>query len=143
MHELIRVSAMPAATRKASENWVTNPGYRRGLEKELAEIFRVVNFTKLCEIASSHKCGLRCSVDEAVYARDGVNIVFELCFEDGTTWIARIRIPDLSQPQSGIDGPLESEVTTMRYLAEHTSIPVPKVYGHDSKFGNPVGMPYI
>jgi len=31
----------------------------------------------------------------------------------------------------------------MRCIAENTSIPVAKVYGYDSRFTNPVGVPYI
>lgn len=37
----------------------------------------------------------------------------------------------------------ESEVATMRYLREHTSIPVPEVYQYDANPYNRLGGEYI
>lgn len=37
----------------------------------------------------------------------------------------------------------ESEVATMRYLREHTDIPVPEVYQYDSNPYNRLGGEYI
>ncbi|KAM6498531.1 Protein kinase-like domain containing protein [Amanita muscaria] len=38
---------------------------------------------------------------------------------------------------------LESEVATIRYLASHTSVPVPRVYSWNSDASNPAGIEYM
>lgn len=84
-----------------------------------------------------------CQVNRDTYTFGGVNIVFELSFDDGTFWLARIMLPDASYPTDGKCQPLESEVATLQFLRQNTTIPIPRVYGYDANFGNEVGMPYI
>jgi hypothetical protein len=85
----------------------------------------------------------QCNVDRDKYAYGGVNILFELRFDNGEIWIARIRMPNESFVSEGTDFVLESEVTTMQYLRRKTRIPIPSIYGYDARYGNTVGMPYI
>jgi len=104
----------------------------------------LINFDKLCEVAQSiNVAGGACHIDRNTHAYGGVNVLFELRFESGVAWIARIRMETSKTPVEGIDFVLESEVATMRFLRAETRIPLPHVYGHDSHFGNSVGMPYI
>ena len=117
----------------------------RKLPASVVRTKKVIGFNKLCEVAESiNSAGGTCRVDENTYAYGGVNILFELRFESGETWIARIRLETSKTPIEGIDFVLESEVATMRLLRAATRIrQVPDIYGHDSHFGNSVGMPYI
>jgi len=110
---------------------------------EILEAISVINFDSLCHIASELR-KKPCKVNRSKCTYGGVNILFELEFDD-LFWIARIRRPDESYPADGTDLILESEVATMRFLRDNTSIPVPAVYSFDSRFGasNDVGMPYI
>jgi hypothetical protein len=115
----------------------------RGKASSIAKAFERINFDELCHIASSlNPGGCGCQVDKTQYAFGGVNIVFELNFQCGDTWIARLRFPKES-PEAYKDMLLESEVVAMRYISSNTTIPVPMVYGHDSRHSNPVGLPYI
>jgi hypothetical protein len=103
-----------------------------------------INFDSLCQSAFSLK-KMTCTLDKGTYTYGGVNILFELVFDDHEIWIARIRRPDEQYPVSGIDYVLESEVATMRFLHHNTTLPIPAVHGHDARLGaeNRVGMPYI
>jgi isoamyl acetate esterase len=104
----------------------------------------IVNFNELCKIAVRlNPTAKQCNINQDKYAYGGVNILFELRFDNGEIWIVRIRMPDESSVSEGIDSALESEVTTMQFLRRKTKIPIPSVYGHDARFGNTVGMPYI
>ena len=103
-----------------------------------------INFSSLSRIASEI-CGKSCAIDNTKCAYGGVNIVFEVKFNDDEIWIARIRRPDADDPLNGKDLVLESEVVTIRFIHENTTIPVPVVHGYDARFGpdNAVGRPYI
>ena len=66
-----------------------------------------------------------------------------------------VRIPIIPGPSICCDGKtkwwtaerkftMESEIATMRYIAESTNIPVPTVFGHRAYIeGNPVKLPYM
>ena len=117
-----------------SEHWKEYRN-KRGQDQTIDGALNVINFDKLCDFASDlYGCGERCDVDKTKYAFGGVNIVFELVFNPATVWIARIRMPDNCYPEQGVDYVLESEVTTMRYLHQNTTIPLPSIYRHDSTF---------
>lgn len=61
----------------------------------------------------------------------GQNCHVDIEFEDGVTWIARIRLDDpLLPPQSVKSHIFLSEIATLQFLAK-TSIPTPKVYCYE------------
>lgn len=65
-------------------------------------------------------------------------------FEDGTVWLARIRLSDpLLPPKATQMHIFTSEVATLRFL-EKTSLPTPKVYTYAAESGaNLVGASYM
>jgi aminoglycoside phosphotransferase (APT) family kinase protein len=92
----------------------------------------------------------KCTVDLTRIAIGGFSILFNLEFDDENdkTWVLRIRMPrsgELLTPEQQLSESmlLESEIATMRYVKENSSIPIPKVYGHDTSFTNPLGHPYM
>lgn len=104
----------------------------------------IIDFNELCKIGVClNSSAKQCNINQDKYAYGGVNILFELRFDNGEIWIARIQMPDESSVSEGTDFVLESEVTTMQYLRRKTRIPIPSIYGYNARFRNPVGMPYI
>lgn len=81
--------------------------------------------------------------------------MFEIEFEDGVVWIARIQLPPIrSTVTPGKDDELEttrqailkSEIDTMRYVRSYTNIIVPEVFDFNvsrSAEDNNIGYPYI
>jgi hypothetical protein len=68
--------------------------------------------------------------------------------EDGTLFIARLRLPDHPDASSGLDSTyrIECEVATMRYVHEVVQIPVPKIYAYqrpNSDWAQRVGASYM
>jgi hypothetical protein len=72
----------------------------------------------------------------------GKHVVLKVEFEDGVVWIARIMFPRCEQSENhkcmggyleeNFDertSGMESEIATLKFVAETTSVPVPKVYG--------------
>ncbi|CAB4435508.1 unnamed protein product [Rhizophagus irregularis] len=66
------------------------------------------------------------------------NEIYLLQFEGGPDCIARLS-RDLTHPAAKFP----SEVATMKYVAQNTSIKVPEVYDWDCTVHNPIKIPYI
>ncbi|PKY20996.1 hypothetical protein RhiirB3_302308, partial [Rhizophagus irregularis] len=66
------------------------------------------------------------------------NEIYLLQFEAGPDCIARLSC-DLNHPAAKF----ASEVATMKYIAQNTSIKVPEVYDWDGTVHNPIKIPYI
>jgi Phosphotransferase enzyme family len=113
-------------------------------DPEISCAISLVNFSALCQVGLALR-QQPCTCNPEVYSYGGVNLVFELLFEDGLAWIARIRRPDNQYPSNGVDRVLESEVATMQFLHDNTTIPVPAVFYRDARFGvdNSIGLPYL
>ncbi|KAK8005934.1 hypothetical protein PG991_012231 [Apiospora marii] len=69
------------------------------------------------------------------------NFVYRLKYEDGSSALMRVPIPGVVPfPEEKI----RYEVATMRYVAAHTTIPVPHVYHHGTAAAFPSGLgPFI
>lgn len=63
--------------------------------------------------------------------------VYLLTMDDGSEYIARVAFPTFRRLK------MESEVATLQYVAEHTSISVPKIYAWDADPENIVGAEYM
>jgi isoamyl acetate esterase len=131
---------MPSMT--PSDSWQE---YYGKMPLRIVRAKETINFDKLCKVAETlNPAGGKCSIDKNKYAYGGVNVLFELCFNSGKIWIARLQIPSEHRSNcNAIDFVLESEVATMRFLHSKTKIPLPFVHGHSAGFQNPVGCPFI
>src|SRR3569833_2261556 len=104
------------------------------------EFLRQLNIESLCDVASARRQGLPCSPKNHTFG--GFNIIQELVFEDGTTWLARIPRPDTCfQPEEAT----LSYASVLRYLKKHSNIPVPTVfhYAASSDGSNKLGISYL
>lgn len=74
----------------------------------------------------------------------GQNCHLDVVFQDGVTWIARVRLVDpLSPPQATQDYIFQSEVATLKFL-EQTAVPSPRVYHFEPESPqNTVGTSYV
>lgn len=72
----------------------------------------------------------------------GFNVIFELIFTDKVSWMVRIPIPtNCFEPE---DCTL-TYASTLKYLKQHSRLPVPQVFGYDLKSNpqNPANVTYI
>lgn len=80
----------------------------------------------LCQgagIESSLKCDI-----PPMYSMGGLHLVRLLAFEDGTRWVARIRLHEATSESRNL---FISETHTLCLIRERRSIPVPRVLGYD------------
>ncbi|KAF2221656.1 kinase-like domain-containing protein [Elsinoe ampelina] len=70
----------------------------------------------------------------------GFNRVFIMDLDSGARLVARVPYPDVGLPQTLSTA---SEVATIAYLQQHTSVPIPKVVEWNTDPRNDVGCEYI
>jgi isoamyl acetate esterase len=98
-------------------------------------------------LEASPECRVPCKIDTSLFTAGWYNIVFEVAFEDGAYWIARVR----REPEVGEDlrsesertEELESEVYTMVYVKANSTIPVPTVYDFSAERDAVIGCRFI
>ncbi|OZJ03858.1 hypothetical protein BZG36_03676 [Bifiguratus adelaidae] len=76
-------------------------------------------------------------IDISKLNEGGFHKIYNLLMMDGSEYIARIALPSYERYKT------ESEVATMKYIEQHTTIPVPKIIHYDSTSHNSVGAEYI
>ncbi|EPE04410.1 hypothetical protein F503_01414 [Ophiostoma piceae UAMH 11346] len=122
-------------------------------QKEMQDLLSRINTKALAARASALRGGKACTVPPLSYNKEkrsavmgGMNYHFEVTFDDGVVWIARIRRHNVTSPPRAVGNYIvQSEVTTLRYLADTVpSARTPRVFDfalQDST--NPVGVGYI
>lgn len=98
-----------------------------------------------CRIPALEHYGASASQTDVVSRQcGGQNCHVDIDFDDGVTWIARIRLEDPLLPPPGVQNYIFlSEVATLEFLAV-TTVPAPKVYHHQLQGPeNIVGTSYV
>ncbi|CAJ2505976.1 Uu.00g001060.m01.CDS01 [Anthostomella pinea] len=104
-----------------------------------------------CDSVAAHcillRDGVPCTLSDN-YSIGHSNLVRQIVFQDGVTWVVRLRLPDLPttlgnrETITGTEA-LEIEVASMKYLSSRTSIPVPTLRDWSLDCDNALGTPYI
>jgi phosphotransferase family enzyme len=123
----------------------------------LADLLTRVDIAALKSAASAARNGIGCHISALDDDRDdhsrldlvssqcgGQNCHVDVEFDDGVTWIARIRLRDPLLPPADVqDHIFLSEVATLQFLAR-TAVPVPRVHCYQSDgLDNVVGTSYV
>ncbi|KAK2879956.1 hypothetical protein FQN49_000715 [Arthroderma sp. PD_2] len=120
-------------------------------QKEIAALVDKIDTSALTSRASSLRMGLPCRVVSPLrYDRasrssvmGGMNYHVELQFDDGVSWIARIRRSNATSPPPKLrDAIMSSEVSTLRFL-EKLDIPTPRVFDFALESESVAGVGYI
>ncbi|KAG8946457.1 hypothetical protein FRC04_011633 [Tulasnella sp. 424] len=89
-----------------------------------------------------------CAINRKRYVWGHYHLVLEVAFEDSVYWILRVRMPSQlpawspeASPASAIRS-VESEVATLRFIRERTTIPVPQVFDFALSTDNQFGVIY-
>ncbi|KOS41013.1 hypothetical protein CDV55_103664 [Aspergillus turcosus] len=128
-----------------------DPAARKAEQDEITKLVDKIDISALISRASALRGGLPCSIPHDLqYDRStrssvmgGMNYHIEILFDDGITWLARIRRSNATSPPAELrDYILRSEVSTLQFLSE-TKVPAPKVFDFNFCEPNPVGVGYI
>ncbi|OQD64007.1 hypothetical protein PENPOL_c008G03295 [Penicillium polonicum] len=115
--------------------------------KKIQTVLETANFAHLCSEAT--KIRQRedsldvptCSVNTEKFTSGTYNLVVALTFSDSTQWVARIMLPQEDEDED-VAKLLLSEIASMDFVRSKTTIPVPRIFGHNvSK--NDFGFPYL
>lgn len=87
-----------------------------------------------------------CSINPAKFTAGRCNIVFEIVFPHGVTWIVRVwtnHFGLFDADEASISSSLQCEVQTMQYISDYSGIPVPKVFDYELDPQNPVQYRFV
>ncbi|KUM62401.1 hypothetical protein ACN42_g4723 [Penicillium freii] len=114
--------------------------------KKIQTVLETANFAHLCSEATKIRQRedsldvLTCSVNTEKFTSGTCNLVVALTFSDSTQWVARIMLPQ--DDDDDVAKLLLSEIVSMDFVRSKTTIPVPRIFGHNvSK--NDFGFPYL
>jgi len=125
---------------------VTADPKHKSLEDLRAQEKDSINVWGLCKIASAQRNGCPCVCDREGIHIGSSNLVAFIDFDDGVTWVARMPLQSsfmLSLEHTKFHEHMESMITTMEYVAQTTSVPVPSVLAWDPTCDNLICRPYI
>ncbi|KAK2595514.1 hypothetical protein QQS21_006789 [Conoideocrella luteorostrata] len=128
-----------------SDAWLGADEYEPGseLHTRATNFFTVVNWDALSSIASQHRGGESCYFTKN-FSVGHFNMTRRIVFEDGTSWVARLRFPnhDTAADREALENSkvMEIEVASMK---SKTQIPVPKVHAYSFAVENDVGAAFI
>ncbi|KKZ68114.1 hypothetical protein EMCG_06224 [[Emmonsia] crescens] len=118
------------------------------IKKNTEDFISSIDPSAVCELATSfHPAKKRCRIFDEV-KKGGFNVCFPVEFTEdsndentpGERWMVRIPImPRLAFPEEK----LRSEIATMKFVAEKTTIPTPCLHGYSLKHDNILGLPFI
>ncbi|KAH9905127.1 hypothetical protein F4778DRAFT_695209 [Xylariomycetidae sp. FL2044] len=132
---------------KPEENWKEYCAQYVATEtRQMDELCRRIDSSKLCTRASLLRGGIPCTADlskrNLSSMMGGQNCHAEITFQDNVKWLARFRLAKTSSPPvEARDHILQSEAATMIFLRKHTRIPVPEIFdwARESDPANPLG----
>lgn len=138
---------MAPSTIRISDQWygmkATPPQHREQLQSFLDGL----DFEWLQRRATPF-VGTNCELRKDLFDIGREHIVFEILSPTSAA-IVRIRKPTLatSESQNLQSEPtaqdMSDEITTLNYVSENTTIPVPRIYDYDTSSDNPLGAPYM
>jgi Phosphotransferase enzyme family len=118
----------PEETKKCGK-WFENIFFKRTAIREILSLAALAR-------NSEHKCRFRERI------AGGYNVVIFLVFDDGVEWVAKL--PQESKDEGDRRNEyLESECSTLMFLQQLGTVPVPKVYDSAVDHNNSVKWPYI
>jgi hypothetical protein len=128
---------------KPSDSWTGTRLIHPTIAAVVNQFVSSLDLDEFCRHANSIRGRTDCKLTEKFQCGKD-HVVFELVFEDNIFWLARIPLPVDSRTRYGI-GPEEmrSEIATINFVRQHSTIPVPEIHGYNLDRANAVGAPYI
>ncbi|CAK7232983.1 hypothetical protein SCUCBS95973_008442 [Sporothrix curviconia] len=109
-------------------------------DRSMGKTMKKTDWAALCKFAADLRGGVSC---EALgNTTNGLNNMARLLrFTDGVLWVARIAM----RASTADTVKLRSEVDTMRWIREQSSLPVPEIFASECEIGehNTVGAPFV
>jgi hypothetical protein len=124
-----------------SSSWSTVQVFLENSDSQTARCFHQTQWDELCRVASGLAGHLECVALDRV-ASGLNNIVRLLEFSNKNCWVARIHIRRNSSALVSRTK-LETEISTMRFIKEHSDLPVPRVFAYEVDDKNLVGAAFI
>jgi aminoglycoside phosphotransferase (APT) family kinase protein len=83
-----------------------------------------------------------CTINPNKFANGGMNVLIEAVFDDGRIWLCRAGYVGSQYNAEFLRAMMNTTVTAMRYISEHTSLRIPEVYAYEGKIDE-IGAAYM
>jgi aminoglycoside phosphotransferase (APT) family kinase protein len=128
---------------RPSDDWSGTLRHPKAVGIAIQQFVSSLDREAFCRHANSIRGRTDCKIRTEKFECGKDHVLFELSFDDNVIWLARVPRPvDSSGVNSGPEE-MESEIATMNFVRQHSTIPVPEIYGYDLDKTNAVGAPYI
>ena len=124
-----------------SATWIGDRGFPQSEKKLVNDFLACLHLKSLSIISNEIRGRTDCIVNTKTFARGREHIVFELIFGDDTEWVARVPLAHRFIGR-GIEE-LRSEVTTVQFICQNSSLLIPRIHGYDFDRTNTFGAPYV
>lgn len=124
-----------------SATWIGHRAFPPSQKKAVDDFLESLNLSSLAVISNEIKGRTDGVVNTKTFARGREHVVFELIFGDDTEWVARVPLPARFNGK-GVEE-LRSEVTTVKFICQNSSLLIPRIHGYDFDHTNTVGAPYV
>jgi hypothetical protein len=116
--------------------------------KDAIRELQSIDLDVLIGLATRVKGGTKCTISPSTTRIGAANIVFFIDFHDAssTRWVARFPLlgrNSLTDDPELLTDFIESMVTTMQYVSQKTTIPLPKIHCWSSTSDNELKRPYV
>jgi len=139
---MVYFCTFPSSVMKpVSATWVGHRGFPPSEKDLVTKFLATLCLGSLADKANELRGRDDCLVNSDTFARGREHVVFELKFGDGIEWVARIPLPHRLLGRTTAE--IRSEVATIRFVCQHSGLPVPRVQGFDFDWTNQVGAPYV
>jgi isoamyl acetate esterase len=135
-------SLVRGTTGRPSDHWTGTELIPPWIADVVLRFISVLNFQALCSLANSIRGRSDCTIDQKRFQCGKDHVVFELAFGDGTFWVARFPVKSESGYTIGPDE-MNSEIATIKFVRQHSTIPVPEIFDYGLDESNEVGAPFI
>lgn len=139
------------ASSRPSEHWHGFDSLNQNsgqLYEQIRRVLETANFNHLEHVALAARKTLdtrldesaSCYIDPSVFSYGFNNVALEIAFSDGIYWVAKVQHAPMD-PSDAMH--MLSEIATMSVVKARTTIPVPRVFGHQTRSTDDFKFPFV
>ncbi|KAF2168679.1 hypothetical protein M409DRAFT_21419 [Zasmidium cellare ATCC 36951] len=106
-----------------------------------------MDWDAVAAVASKFRGGELCKFGQA-HRVGHFNLVRGVHFDNGVSWVVRLRLPALSsvfgdREAMDVESVMRMEIATTKFLRQKTTLPIPEIVAYDLNPDNELGTPYM
>jgi hypothetical protein len=109
-------------------------------QQHAGQFFKAIRWDAVRHAASDLRNHCACELESSI-GLGGRHMIRVLRFEDGVNWIARLRMTSEDSSVAQEAERMQREIDCLNFVKQRSTIPVPAVYGHNTRDTTGIGAP--